>query len=99
MKSFASILAFVALSLGSVSAAPIVEQQQASYARTSAPAGAVVVDKRSNPVAGSYKTVQQGVDALSTTTTTPQYLFIYPGVYTEQVYVPALKSNLTIQGY
>ncbi|KAM3075468.1 hypothetical protein ACMFMG_007615 [Clarireedia jacksonii] len=99
MKSFASILVFVALSLGSVSAAPVVEQRHASYARTSAPAGAIVIDKRSNPVAGSYRTVQQGVDALSTTSTKPQYLFIYPGVYTEQVYVPALKSNLTIQGY
>jgi pectin methylesterase-like acyl-CoA thioesterase len=33
------------------------------------------------------------------TTTTPQYLFIYPGSYYEQVYIPLLKSNLTVQGY
>jgi len=48
---------------------------------------------------GVYPTVQEGVDALSPTTTTPQTLFIYPGTYVEQVYIPALKSNLTVQGY
>jgi len=33
------------------------------------------------------------------TSTTPQILFIYPGTYKEQVYIPALNSNLTVQGY
>lgn len=70
-----------------------------SYARASAPAGAVVVDNSEVPVSGSYSTVQLGVDALSTTATDPQYLFIYPGTYNEQVFVPALASNLTVQGY
>jgi len=48
---------------------------------------------------GSYITVQAGVNALSLTSITPQNLFIYPGTYHEQVYIPALKSNLTVQGY
>ena len=48
---------------------------------------------------GSYPTVQEGIDALSPSTTTPQILFIYPGTYVEQVYIPALKSNLTVQGW
>jgi pectin methylesterase-like acyl-CoA thioesterase len=39
------------------------------------------------------------VNALSPSTSTPQVLFIYPGSYVEQVYIPALKSNLTVQGY
>lgn len=43
--------------------------------------------------------MEQGVTALSATTTTPQNLFIYPGSYYEQVYIPPLKSNLTVQGY
>jgi pectin methylesterase-like acyl-CoA thioesterase len=43
--------------------------------------------------------MQQGVNALSLTSTTPQSLFIYPGSYYEQVYIPPLQSNLTVQGY
>ncbi|ESZ93063.1 pectin methyl esterase [Sclerotinia borealis F-4128] len=79
-----------------VSAAPILETR--AVARISAPSGAIIVDN-TGATSGSYTTFQKGVNALSTTTTTPQYLFIHPGTYTEQVYVPALKSNLTIQGY
>ncbi|KAE8448575.1 hypothetical protein EG329_009000 [Mollisiaceae sp. DMI_Dod_QoI] len=71
---------------------------KSSWARTSPPSGAVVVDA-TGATAGSYITVQSGVNALSLTSTTPQVLFIYPGTYAEQVYVPALKSNLTVQGY
>ncbi|RHZ64300.1 uncharacterized protein CDV56_108630 [Aspergillus thermomutatus] len=69
------------------------------HARVSPPAGAVVVDNSANPHPGSYATVQAGVNALNTTTTHPQELFIFPGTYTEQVYIPRLQSNLTVQGY
>ncbi|KAB8295956.1 hypothetical protein EYC80_008776 [Monilinia laxa] len=93
---FISILSLAATFLGSVSAAPALQER--ATARTSAPAGAVIVDK-TGAVSGSYTTVQAGVNALSNTTESPQYLFIHPGTYVEQVYVPALKSNLTIQGY
>jgi pectin methylesterase-like acyl-CoA thioesterase len=39
------------------------------------------------------------VNALSLTATTSQTLFINPGTYVEQVFIPALHSNLIIQGY
>jgi pectinesterase len=39
------------------------------------------------------------VNALSTTSTTAQSIFIYAGTYSEQVTIPALKSALTIYGY
>lgn len=92
---FVSILSLTATLLGGVSAAVL---QSRAVAHTSAPSGAIIIDKTS-ATKGSYATFQKGVNALSTSTTAPQYLFIYPGTYTEQVYVPALKSNLTIQGY
>jgi pectin methylesterase-like acyl-CoA thioesterase len=48
---------------------------------------------------GSYPSVQAAVLALSFTNSTPQNIFIYPGTYKEQVYIPVLKSPLTIQGW
>lgn len=68
-----------------------------SSSRTTPPDGAVVVDKDGS--GGAYTTVQDGVNALSTTETGEQYLFIYPGVYEEQVYIAPRAANLTIQGY
>ncbi|KAF4626252.1 hypothetical protein G7Y89_g11909 [Cudoniella acicularis] len=82
----------------STSASSVGPSSTSVYARTSPAAGAVVVDA-TGATAGSYLTVQAGVNALSLTKTTPQNLFIYPGTYTEQVYIPALLSNLTVQGY
>ncbi|KAF1913167.1 pectin lyase fold/virulence factor [Ampelomyces quisqualis] len=61
--------------------------------RPSAPAGCLSVGS-----SGQYKTVQSAVDALSMTSTTAQCIFIAKGTYTEQVYVQALKSALTIYG-
>lgn len=60
-----------------------------SVARTTAPAGAVIVSQSGEE--GTYGTVQAGVDALSVNQTGEQFLFIYPGVYTEQV----VSRNLT----
>jgi pectin methylesterase-like acyl-CoA thioesterase len=70
-----------------------------SWDRTSPPNGSIVVGGNLTAVSGRHSTVQSGVNALSRTTTTPQILFIYPGTYVEQVYIPLLKSNLTVQGY
>lgn len=70
-----------------------------SWARVSPAKGAVVVDNSASPYPGSHRTVQGGVNALSTTTTAPQTLFVFPGTYVEQVYIPRLASNLTVQGY
>ncbi|KAL1310495.1 hypothetical protein AAFC00_000783 [Neodothiora populina] len=72
-----------------------------SEARTTPPSGAIVVDSSASSHGSStvYATIQEGVNALSTTETGDQYLFIYPGVYKEQVYIAPRKANLTIQGY
>ena len=69
------------------------------WARVSPAKGAVVVDNSAKPYPGSHATVQAGVDALSKTSTSPQSLFVFPGTYVEQVYIPRLASNLTVQGY
>ena len=68
-------------SLLSLSAALFVAVDAAS--RTSPPAGAVVVDGSGKN--GGYTTVQKGLDSLSLTNAGTQQLFIYPGVYREQV--------------
>lgn len=61
--------------------------------RTSPPAGCLVVGG-----SGKYRTVQSGVDALSTSSTTAQCIFIHKGTYNEQVYIPQLQSALTLYG-
>jgi pectinesterase len=66
-------------------------------ARTSAPAGALIVSKA--PSKGQYSKVQDAVNALSTSTTTAQSIFIEAGTYTEQVYIAPRKAALTIYGY
>lgn len=70
-----------------------------SWARVYPSLDALVVDSSTNPYPGSFATVQEGVNALNSTTTHPQNLFIFPGTYKEQVYIPRLKSNLTVQGF
>ncbi|TGO43996.1 hypothetical protein BOTNAR_1016g00010 [Botryotinia narcissicola] len=97
MRSFA-LLSFAASLLGSVSASPALVNRAVAFNRTVAPAGAIVVDQ-TGTIAGSYTTFQAGVNALSATTTEAQYIFVAPGVYFEQVYLPQIASNLTIQGY
>ena len=62
--------------------------------RTSAPSGALVVGST-----GKYSTIQKAVNALSTSSTSAQSIFIQAGTYSEQVTVPALKGLLTIYGY
>ncbi|KAE8959070.1 hypothetical protein PF005_g31306, partial [Phytophthora fragariae] len=52
-------------------------------ARITPPAGAIVVDA-SGAHAGSFRTLAQGVAKLSASTT-PQTIFMFPGVYREQV--------------
>lgn len=68
-------------------------------ARVTPPSGAIIVDGSKGYTPGSYPKLQAAVLALSFTSTTPQTIFVYPGIYNEQVLIPALKSNLTIQGW
>jgi len=62
--------------------------------RTTAPTGAITVGS-----SGTYSTIQDAVDSLSTTSTTAQSIFIEAGTYEEQVYITARKAELTIYGY
>ncbi|KAL9622828.1 MAG: hypothetical protein Q9160_002754 [Pyrenula sp. 1 TL-2023] len=62
--------------------------------RQSPPAGALVVAKSGQ----KYSKVQDAVNALSTTDTAAQSIFIYSGSYDEQVYIPARKAALTVYG-
>ncbi|CAE7174263.1 hypothetical protein PTNB73_02633 [Pyrenophora teres f. teres] len=61
--------------------------------RTSAPAGCLSVGPSS-----TFKTVQAAVDALSTTGTAAQCIFLAAGTYKEQVSIQQLASQLTIYG-
>lgn len=90
-----SVLAAMLLATPVLSAPTLVER--AAAAATSPASGAVIVD--ATGAKSSYKTVQAGVNALSTSATGTQTLFIYPGVYKEQVYIASRKANLIIQGY
>ncbi|KUJ18180.1 carbohydrate esterase family 8 protein [Mollisia scopiformis] len=62
--------------------------------RTTAPSGAITVGS-----GGTYSTIQDAIDSLSTTSTTAQSLFILAGTYTEQVTIPSRAAALTIYGY
>ncbi|KAH0293056.1 carbohydrate esterase family 8 protein [Aureobasidium namibiae CBS 147.97] len=65
--------------------------------RTSAPSGALVVSKA--PSKGQYSKIQDAVNALSTSSTTAQSIFIEAGTYSEQVYIAPRKAALTVYGY
>ncbi|KAL2121338.1 hypothetical protein VTJ04DRAFT_5365 [Mycothermus thermophilus] len=77
----------------SAAAAAVAGPIQPRAARTSPPPGCLVVGG-----SGQYRTVQSAVDALSKTSTSPQCIFIYRGTYREQVYIPQLKSPLSVYG-
>ncbi|KAG6081009.1 hypothetical protein E4U30_004611 [Claviceps sp. LM220 group G6] len=62
--------------------------------RISPPQGALIVGR------GYHTTIQGAVDALNSTQThKEQIIFIYPGIYHEQVTIDSIKSPLTIYGY
>ncbi|GKT45018.1 pectinesterase [Colletotrichum spaethianum] len=83
MKSFLATLTFVTAALAA--------------SRTSAPSGCLTVKK--SPGNGQYGTIQKAVDALSTSASGTQCIFIDQGTYSEQVLVPARTAQLTIYGY
>lgn len=70
-----------------------------AYARITPPSGALIVDGSKPYSPGVFPKLQAAILALSFTTTTNQSIFIYPGTYNEQVYIPVLKSSLVIQGW
>lgn len=92
-------ISLLAVLFSSTFASPLLVDRDvlASYNRTTPASGAIIVDATAS-VTGSYKTIQSGINALSKTSTTAQTIFIYPGTYKEQGYIPKLASSLTIQG-
>ncbi|KAG6576424.1 pectin methylesterase [Phytophthora cinnamomi] len=66
-------------------------------ARTVPPPGAIVVDI-TGTYNDSYQTVAEGMAYLPNTTE-EHTLFLFPGVYQEQVLIPKLAGPLVIQGY
>ncbi|POM74242.1 Pectin methylesterase [Phytophthora palmivora] len=66
-------------------------------ARTEPPSGAIVVDA-TGAYNGSYLTVSEGVANIPNTTD-EHTLFVFPGVYEEQVTVPKFNGPLVLQGY
>ncbi|TDH65976.1 uncharacterized protein CCR75_005758 [Bremia lactucae] len=67
------------------------------HARTKPPAGAIVVDI-TGKYEGSFKTLTEGIANIPNTTEVTT-VFIFPGVYVEQVVVEKITSPLVIQGY
>ncbi|KAL1797136.1 hypothetical protein ACET3X_003742 [Alternaria dauci] len=67
------------------------------YSRTKPERGALVVDA-TGATAGSYLNISAAVDALHNLTTS-QKIFIHPGIYKEQVFIPAHQGPIIIQGY
>ncbi|KAK8152907.1 pectinesterase-like protein [Phyllosticta citrichinensis] len=65
-----------------------------ALALTSPPSGALTVGP-----SGKYSTIQEAVDALDTSSSSDQTIFIYSGIYKEQVIVPELSGSLTVYGY
>jgi pectinesterase len=64
--------------------------------RTSPPSGCLVVSK--SPSSGQYSSVQAAINALSTTSSSDQCIFINPGTYSEQVLIKSRNSRLSIYG-
>jgi pectinesterase len=67
------------------------------WERTKPDRGALVVDA-SGRYNGSYTTIGAAVAGLHNDTNA-QKIFVFPGTYKEQVYIPPHKGPLTIQGY
>ncbi|RVD80522.1 uncharacterized protein DFL_008418 [Arthrobotrys flagrans] len=64
--------------------------------RTSPPSGAIVVAKSG----GQYTDLQSAINSIPTSSTSSFTIFIQPGTYNGQVYIPnTIKAKITIYGY
>ncbi|KAG7425342.1 putative pectinesterase A [Fusarium oxysporum f. sp. raphani] len=67
--------------------------------RTSAPSGCLTV-KVSGASSGEYSSLGAAVSALGTgSSSSTACIFMYPGIYQEQVVINAFKGTLTLYGY
>ncbi|KAK4247298.1 carbohydrate esterase [Corynascus novoguineensis] len=87
------MLSAALLSVSALATAAAAGPIGARATRTSPPDGCLAVGSSE-----TYKTVQSAVDALDTSTSSEQCIFIYKGTYSEQVYIPKLKSALALYG-
>ncbi|KAL0567935.1 hypothetical protein V5O48_006587 [Marasmius crinis-equi] len=80
----------------SLSVVLVFVQAVIAASRTSPPSGAIVV-RAGTSTSGEFKTVQSAVNSLPNDSSS-RSIFIYPGTYTEQVYITR-SGPLTIYGY
>ncbi|KAE8959902.1 hypothetical protein PF005_g26710 [Phytophthora fragariae] len=66
-------------------------------ARTRPPAGAIVVDP-TGAYSGSFRNVSEAVGNVPNTTD-EHTIFLFPGIYREQVLISKLNGPLVLQGY
>lgn len=92
MQIFAPLVILVGLVSG-----VLADECTGPNARTQPPRGAIIVDVTGGHP-GSFKTVAEGVAHLPNTTA-EHTLFVFPGIYEEQVMVPKLNGPLVVQGY
>ena len=76
--------------LSSFTAFALFAAEAFAASRTSAPAGAIIVDPSG---AKGFKTIQAAVDSLSVSSTADQAVFIMPGTYNEQVVSVVLSRH------
>eukprot|EP00644_Phytophthora_capsici_P002588 jgi/Phyca11/105972/e_gw1.11.211.1 len=93
MKTFAYPL----LALTSLASGTLATVCTGPNARTVPPPGATVVDI-TGVFNGSYQTMAEGMLYLPNTTE-EHTLFVFPGLYQEQVTIPKLAGPLVVQGY
>ncbi|ETK71928.1 hypothetical protein L915_20894, partial [Phytophthora nicotianae] len=96
MHPFTLLLAVLG-SLATISAADINTTCSGVNARITPSPGAIVVDSM-GAHKGSFRTLAEGVSNLANTTE-EQTIFLYPGVYHEQVFITPLAGPLVLQGY
>ncbi|KAE8976267.1 hypothetical protein PR003_g23219 [Phytophthora rubi] len=95
MQIFAPLVALAGLASSALAFTPC----SGPNARIQPPVGATVVDA-SGTHPGSFKTIAEAAAHLPNTTATVEHtLFVYPGVYEEQVTIPKRKGRLVVQGF
>ncbi|KAG7383252.1 hypothetical protein PHYPSEUDO_003875 [Phytophthora pseudosyringae] len=94
MQIFAPLVALAGLAAGALADGAC----SGPNARTDPPAGAIVVDV-TGAYKNSFKTVSEAAARLDPNTTSEQTVFVRPGVYNEQLYIPRLSGPLLLQGF
>ncbi|KAE8966605.1 hypothetical protein PR003_g13204 [Phytophthora rubi] len=97
MQFFAPLVILATLASGALAGAGGGVKCSGPNARVRPPTGAIVVDATGKHPR-SYKTVSEGMANIPNTTA-EHTLFVYPGVYQEQVVVPRFNGPVVLQGY